>query len=201
MNKRFDQNLMQNLSAAIDQIEAEVACAKFKEYGKIIDIDSWENIQGQMQHNRTVADEGFGFCISNFFENGDWKRVIVINMENCNRLDLTQDEIVAVILHELGHLLNSPEFAPEPNLMDCLRNGLPFDLNERDTVRIASATLNEVYADSYANVHGYGAELLSTFKKYNDHFNKPVGYFEERAAKINSAELLEGTVKPIKRMQ
>ena len=175
MNKRFDQNLIQNLSAAIDQIEAEVACAKFKEYGKIIDIDSWENIQGQMQHNRTVADEGFGFCISNFF--------------------------VAVILHELGHLLNSPEFSPEPNLMDCLRNGLPFDVNERDTVRIANATLNEVYADSYANVHGYGAELLSTFKKYNDHFNKPVGYFEERVAKINSAELLEGTVKPIERMQ
>ncbi|MGV3460251.1 MAG: hypothetical protein ACO1N9_07335 [Flavobacterium sp.] len=201
MNKRFDQNLMQGLSAAIDKLEAKLDCEKFREYSNVIDIDSWENIQGQMQHNKSVADEGFGFCISNFFENGDWKRIIVINMENCNRLDLTQDEIVAVILHELGHLLNSPEFAPEPNLMDCLRNGSAFDINERDTIRTANATLNEVYADSYANVHGYGAELLSTFKKYHDYFNKPVGYFEERAAKINSDELLEGTVKPIEIMQ
>lgn len=197
MNKKFTPETYPILSNIIDNINNTLECQRFQEFSNSIDIDTWENVEETMQNNRNTADNGFSFCISNYFENGDFKRIIIINTENCNQLELSEREITAVIFHELGHLLNSPLFENEPTIMFCMKNKIDYNKNLHDEVRKNNSILNEVYADSYANQYGYGTEIISTFDKHNEHFDEEIGYYEIRVQKINDNELVEGIVKPI----
>lgn len=197
MNKRFDISTNSVLSGIIDHIEATLMCPKFREYSNLIDIDIWENIKHQMSHHKEVAEKGFGFCIPNFLEVGEFKRIIIINMNNCMRLNFTDREIAAIIYHELGHLLNKPELAIVPTIMDFTLYGIEYSEGIAEEVRNNNFKKMEIYADSYANQYGYGRELISTFDKQNQHFNQKISYFEARVEGISNNELFEGTVAPI----
>ncbi|THD32245.1 MAG: hypothetical protein DI588_09135 [Flavobacterium johnsoniae] len=199
MNKRFDIQANQILSVIVDKIESTLKCPKFQEYSGLIEIDTWENIKLKMPHNRNIAEMGFGFCISNFCELGNFKRIVIINMENCNQLNLTEDEISAIILHELGHLLNDPEPTQVPTYMHCLTHEITYDKHLEEDIRINNMMQKEIFADSYANHNGYGIELIASFNKYNEHFDNKIGFHDIRVKKIESKELFEGNVKQIDR--
>ena len=64
---------------------------------------------------------------------------------------LTEDELTAIIYHELGHL-NDPAILAKLHGVDDTR-----DENEA-----------EVYADNYAVKHGYGRYIISALKKATD---------------------------------
>lgn len=197
MNKRFDIITDSVLSDIIDNIEASLKCPKFKEYNSFIDIDTWENIRHLMPRNKEVAEKGFGFCISNYYEFGEFKRIIIINMRNCRQLNFSENEITAIIYHELGHLLNEPELDRVPTIMDYFLNGIEYSEKIAEKVRTNNSIKMEIFADSYANQYGYGAELISTFNKQNQFFDQKIGYFEQRVEKINNNEIFEGTVASI----
>ena len=52
----------------------------------------------------------------------------------------------------------------------------------------------EIYADSRANKHGYGNELISTFHKQNKNFEQQISYYFVRIEKILSNEFFEGRI-------
>ncbi len=197
MNKRFNPETNPVFARIIDNIESSLECSKFSEYESIIDIDTWENIKQKMTHNTKLAESGFGFCITNFYEFGDFKRLIVINMENCNRAEFNERETGAIILHELGHLLNFPELITEQNFLYCYTNAIPYNKVLDQEIKSKNQMSMEIYADSYANLNGYGIELMSTFEKQNIMFEQKIGYFEERVASINKKEFFEGNIMPI----
>ena len=197
MNKRFNPEANPILDQIIDNIESSLECSKFSEYESIIDIDTWENIKLKMLYNTKIAESGFGFCITNFYEFRNFKRLIVINMENCNRAEFNEKEIGAIILHELGHLLNFPELIPEQNFLYCYTNEIPYNKFLDEEIKSKNQMNMEIYADSYANQNGYGIELLSTFEKQNAMFEQKIGYFNERVASINKKEIFKGNIMPI----
>ncbi len=185
------------LTNVINNINETLACPKFQEHSALIEIDTWENVKQVMKTSKNVAEKGFAFCISNYCDSGVFKRIIIINLENCDLLELSEREITAIIYHELGHLLNSFEFIEEPTIMYCLKNGIEYNITSYEEIHTNNSTQNELYADSYANQYGYGLELISTFIKYNEHFDDEIGHFETRVKGINNNELMQGNVKPI----
>ncbi len=197
MNKRFDISTNPVLSGIVDHIEISLECPRFIQYSNFIDIDTWENIKNQMPNNKEVAEKGFGFCISNYYELGEFKRIIIINMNNCERLKFTVREITAIIYHELGHLLNKPELAKVPTIMDYFLYKTEYSEELAEEVRTNNSIKMEIFADSYANQYGYGVELVSTFHKQNQHFEQKIGYFEKRVEHINNKKCFDGTVAPI----
>ena len=197
MNKRFNNENYPLFSTIIDNIESTLECSKFKEYTSLIDIDSWDNIKLEMQRNKKLAENGFGFCITNFHEFGEFKRLIVINIKNCNRADFNQREITSIILHELGHLLNASESKQEPDFFYCFTNNIKYKKTLHDEIKEKNAINNEIYADSYANLYGYGNELISTFNKQNELFEQKIGYLKERFKSIVEKKKYEGIIMPI----
>lgn len=197
MNKRFNISNNSVLSGIIDHIEATSECPKFKKYSSLIDIDTWENIKYKMPNNKGIAEKGFGFCISSYYEFGKFTPIIVINTNNCSQVDFTEREIAAIIYHELGHLLNKPELAKVPTIMDYFLNGAEYSEDMAEGIRMNNAIKMEVFADSYASQHGYGDELISTFYKQNLHFEQKIGYLETRTERIKNKEHFQGTVAPI----
>lgn len=52
----------------------------------------------------------------------------------------------------------------------------------------------EIFADAYANRHGYGKELISTFHKQNKNFEQKIGHCSPRIEKILNGEYFEGKI-------
>lgn len=194
---KFSQIDFPVLTNVVNNINETLICPKFQEHSSLIEIDTWENVKEVMMSSKKVAEGGFAFCISNYFDKGVFKRIIIINTENCDLLDLSEREITAIIYHELGHLLNSCEFIEEPTIMFCFKNDIEYNKLLADEIHTNNSILNEVYADSYANQYGYGLELISSFIKHNRNFDDKIGYFEIRVERISNNELVEGNVKPI----
>jgi hypothetical protein len=194
MIKRFNSETYPEFSRIIDEIEATLNCTKFQIFSDVIEIDTWENIKGKMPRNRKLAESGFGFCITNFYEFGEFVRIIVINLENCNLAQFTNREIAAIILHELGHLLNEPEFIQKPTFLYCFNNGIVFNQKILDEITSEVNMKKEIYADSYANQYGFGEELITTFHKQNLHFEQKIGYLNERVQSLKSKEFFNGNV-------
>lgn len=192
MLKRFNPNKDIRLESIVDQIVSSLNCSKFSQNRHLIEIDAWDNIKGIMPHNKEVAEAGFGFCIPNFREYGKLKWLIVINVANCIKAELSDKEIAAIIVHELGHLLNYPKLLPVPTFSFCMERGINFDAALLDEIKKHNESKIEVYADAYANQHGYGKELITSFEKQNEVYSQKVNYLEARIKSIKNNEKLDG---------
>ena len=104
------------------------------------------------------------------------------------------NRVAAIVYHELGHLLNEPIPEAVPTFLFCYLNEVKYSAHLEDEVRKRNLMQKEIFADSYANKHGYGAALISTFQKQNQLFHQKIGFYNERAAKINNNELFEGNI-------
>jgi hypothetical protein len=183
MIKRFDPIKNSVFSNIIDSIDSSLICPKYKQYGEAIEIDTWENIAYKMLRHKEMAESGFGFCISNYLELGYSKPLIVINLSNCSVANFTDRETGAIIMHELGHLLNIPVLDHVPTILDFFE-GREYCVELADKIKKENLKRKEIYADSYAAQNGYGSELISTFHKQNQHFEQKIGFIEERIQNI-----------------
>lgn len=194
MIKRFDTTANRVLSSVIDSIETSLQCSKYNEVTNRIEIYLPDDVTFQVKENKELAEKGFGTCVVKRYDFGSWDVLIIINMKNCAQAKLTEREIAAVVLHELGHILNEPVLQDEPTFEFCFIHGIQFSRELLEDVQNSNCIAMEIFADSYANRHGYGEELISTFHKQNKNFEQKIGYCSIRIEKIQNKEYYEGKI-------
>ncbi|MGV3698278.1 hypothetical protein [Flavobacterium sp.] len=198
MIKIFNEGDNPELSEIIDDIHELLIlqCQRYIEFHNTIHITTWNEAHNRMANYSNTAEVSFGFGISNHYYAGNPHRFIIINWDTCSDAEIEPNEYKAIIMHELGHLLNSPDFLVEPDIMYCMKNHVLYNKDSHQQVRISNALNNELYADSYAVLFGYGDSLLTSIEKYNDIYGV-IDYYNERVASINNNAQLVGSVKPI----
>jgi hypothetical protein len=194
MVKKFAISTEPILSRVIDTLAASLNCSKYRSLEGRVEVVLASEAVFQKSENRELAGRGFGTSLFRIYTKSYWEVAIVIHMENCRRADLSEREVAAVVLHELGHILNEPEFLVEPTFEFCFINGTHYNREVLEETREANSLQSELFADAYASRHGYGSELISTFNKQNSHFEQQIGYCSARIEKILKQEYLEGTI-------
>jgi hypothetical protein len=183
------------------------ACPYFSEVRDavyvVVDTEK-SKLQTKLQESSSLSD-GFAHVESNYYLREEDKNVfvtlIVLYHQNCIRTGLTEDEIAAVILHELGHLINDSTDEPVPSVMDSIRTGQPFDPDAAARIKDQNALARECYADHYARMHGFGNEVANALMKhYQVTSTSPTKMALERIAVLSSptVEEMQGTVKIMK---
>lgn len=199
MIKHFTEEEQPILFQIVDEIHEFLLerCTKYFEYHDTIHITTLEEMRPHLNGLTTSFDNGFGYSISNHPRNGTKIRIIVINTEECIEADITPNEYKALILHELGHLLNWCEPAPVPYYLYCHRNNIDYNKNSENDTKIMNKQNDEKYADYYAKQFGYGEALISSFDKHVLHFKEPFGFYDIRVESILNNEEYNGAVKQI----
>ena len=196
MVKRFSEVQFPVLSSAINSVNKKLTCPKFREISEFLEVDIWDNIKNLKPFFAEVAEKGFGFSSCQFREHWEVKKIIVFNIDNMFRARLSEDEIMAILYHELGHLLNFPNLFVVPTMAVCMEYAIEYSKEKEEATRIENAILMETYADSYATQHGYGPALISTFDKQNHFFKQQMNYYQIRVQKITEKEKLIGWIMP-----
>lgn len=163
MIKRFDTTANPSLASIIDSIEASLRCPKHDQMANKIELYLPDDVIFKIPENHEQVEKGFGAYLVRYYADGSWSPFIIINMKNCLKANLSKREIAAIVLHELGHILNEPELQHEPTFQFCFIHGTQFNKELLEKVRESNSDQAEIFADSYANRHGYGEELISTF--------------------------------------
>lgn len=197
MKKLFEHSDSPLLFEVVDELNNELTkCSKYLENHQSIYIA----LKGKINYNEFISgiiEEGYAVCINNYLFENDRIRLIIVNYDACFKSEISKEEYKAIIIHELGHFLNSPIFEEVPSVLYCLKNKISFDLNKIDEIKKLNSQKNEIYADYYAKSFDYGTHLINTFIKYEKHFGKNVGCCELRIEKINSEEVFIGHIKPL----
>lgn len=194
MIKRFDTTANPLLSSVIDSIENSLLCPKYKEVTNRIAVHPLVDGTYNIRENKLMAEKGFGNCLIKSYDLTNWYVSIIINTKNCINAKLTEREIAAVVLHELGHILNEPELQVEPTFEYCFVHGIHFNREVLNEVQESNSKTMEIFADSYANKYGYGKELISTFHKQDKNFEQKIGYSSIRIETILKKEYFEGEI-------
>ncbi|MFM1771932.1 MAG: hypothetical protein RLZZ71_1074 [Bacteroidota bacterium] len=200
MNILFPERTSEHLLTATDEIGTllEENCLKYRDIRHTIFIATWLQMKDRFSYWRNVIERGFAFS-THYLHNSDYLRLIIINEENCNAANLDNEVLKAIMLHELGHLLNHPPLEVEPNNLYCIQNKIPYCREEHQRIAQLNNLKKEIYTDAYAKQHGYTDTTLGGFAKYNVLFQTNVGTYAERVEAINSNEQYIGTVRPIER--
>lgn len=194
MIKSFDATANLVLSSVIDRIESSLRCPKYDQLTNRIEIHLTDDVSFKMLQNKELVEKGFGACLFRSYNYGIGEVFIVVNMKNCKQANLTEREIAAIIFHELGHILNEPALQDEPTFEFCFIQGIEFNKESLEKVQESNNITKEIFADSYANKHGYGEELISTFHKQIKTFKQKIEYYSTRIEKIQNIEYFEGNI-------
>ncbi len=135
----------------------------------------------------SAYSNGYGASVGRIVHDKMIKRLIVLNFEIMDELDVIDAELDAVIAHELGHLLNRYSVPAQPKGM----NDDDFNLENRKQ--------NEFYADYFCKLTNTTRGLLTGIAKYmNSHYSNQEtnDLFIARIAQINKNEVLIGKEAP-----
>lgn len=66
-----------------------------------------------------------------------------------------------------------------------------------EKIKLANIQNDEIYADYFAKLFGFGEHIKSMFMKHQLCYNNPVRFYDLRIEKINSHDIFNGTLKPI----
>ncbi|WP_214072649.1 hypothetical protein [Mucilaginibacter sp. dw_454] len=148
--------------------------------------------------------EGFGGTEGNHYWKEKHKLVnlIVIDDDLIRAANLTDEEAEAVVVHELGHVLNMYEVKHVPNPLDSVCTQIPYDPNVAAKVNAENNLNKELYADNYAHQTGWKLSLLRSFEKYltiGGAKNKEM--FESRSEALENAfSKLPGVIRPLRQI-
>ncbi|MBX2896845.1 MAG: hypothetical protein KF763_15470 [Cyclobacteriaceae bacterium] len=197
MIKKF--NAVNNeLTDVIYSLITSLQCEKYRQVADRIEFCLPDAAIFKKRDDKEIVEKGFGSCLLKSYGIDNWEVSIIVNIKNCQQAKLTPREITAVILHELGHILNVPDLPDEPTFEFCFIHGIPFDHALLEQVQESNNLAREMYADSYAMQHGYGAELITTFHRQNENFDQKIGFCQQRIEQIQNPEWLGGKTISIK---
>lgn len=148
-------------------------CHFYNEFGNrvyvILDTDK-QNLRNKPAELRGLND-GFAHKESNYYLSNagteGFVHLIVLYYDNCVTAELTEDELVSVLLHELGHAFNDSNDEPVPTLLESFRQKKQYQADEEARVKLKNIFTKECFADYYTRKHGFGEALVSTLGKYN----------------------------------
>jgi hypothetical protein len=148
--------------------------------------------------------EGFGGTEGNYYWKDKHKLInlIVIDDSMMRAANLTDEEAEAVVVHELGHVLNMYEVKHVPNPLDSYRTQIPFDAIEAAKVNAENNLNKELYADNYAHQAGWKFPLLKSFEKYltiDGAKNKELFDIRSKALQ-NEFSKLPGIIRPLNKI-
>jgi len=188
MIKLFTEDEQPELFQIVDEIHDLLMeqCPHYNDFNGTIYITTLNEMRPHMEALSIALENGFGYSISNHPRNGTKIRIIVINTEKCIDVKITPNEYMALILYELGHLLNWQEPVSVPNHYYCIVNNLTYSKEAHTEAQNINSVNNEIYADYYAKQFGYGEALISSFDKHNLHFEEPFGFGHANFTRINS---------------
>lgn len=185
------------LELIVDEIHQllVVACDRYQEHHQNIGITTWTQISNFAEHLKNDLENGFALINFNLqiTPKNVTQTTIILNESGAREAGLTNDEIKAVILHELGHIFNEFEPLPPVNRAEFKNNTTGFFQATQDRGRINKVN-HETYPDSYATRHGFTHALLSSFEKFNDWKEQPVGLEQERINAINQGNDFIGII-------
>jgi Zn-dependent protease with chaperone function len=134
-------------------------------------------------------ENGLGGNKGNVIHGGQRKHLVVVNFGNVDLIELDNDELDAVLIHELGHLLNKNN----PLTVTSAINGATQE--EIRNVQITNSKNSEFFADYLAKLLGKEAALISSIRKFLDsELRANEDLFQERIKKLDSDEELNGVV-------
>lgn len=148
--------------------------------------------------------EGFGGTEGNYYWKEKHKLVnlIVIDDNMIRAADLIDEEAEAVVVHELGHVLNMYEEKHVPNEFDSYLTQIPFDPKEAARMKAENNLNKELYADNYAHQVGWKSPLLKSFEKYltmDGAKNKEMFDIRSKALQNEFAKL-PGIIRPLNKI-
>jgi len=120
--------------------------------------------------------------------------IIILNIANMIKAQLSDDEKIAVTLHELGHILN--EFYNSYNLF---LNARIYGVETKKIIERTDFNLEcEYYADSFAKKYDLKDSLVSAFDKFTNKIDsKQAKEFKKRKGKLNSTEIFDGHTRKL----
>lgn len=139
------------------------------------------------------------FAITQSYEyQGEPIHLIILNDQECNRLKLSDREKAAVILHELGHILNRhPELDSVLTLEQCLEQSVNYQQEQEKKKRISNE--DEFYADQLPVSHGFKDEIVSCLDKSlgSSDYATLHAQFRQRILRLkqNDSAILNGNIK------
>jgi hypothetical protein len=196
MNILKPENQKPWLEDAITQIHFNLIenCTKYQELHIKIYVATWDEVRNQYQKLESLFNKGFGLNLKHrIAENKDiW--LIVLNEQIVRNANLTEEELRAIILHELGHFLNYPalEDEPYPGKKDEL--GELFSSDTIKLIKSQNSKKKEIYADAYAKKFGFQQCVLNSFEKHHILIGSEIGFLNDRVDAINSDELFIGGI-------
>ena len=110
------------------------------------------------------------------------------------KAQLSDDEKIAITLHELGHILN--EFY---NSFELFLSARIDGVETKNIIKPTDFNLEcEYYADSFAKKYGLKDSLVSAFDKYTNKIDiKKTKEFNIRKGKLNSTENFDGHIRKL----
>ncbi|HSH67557.1 MAG TPA: hypothetical protein VLB84_17575 [Bacteroidia bacterium] len=193
MNILFPNNPKPRLTNIVDRVHQLLSgnCTAYDANLRTIHIATSTEV------NIPWAELGFGISKCNYRHNNDLIRVVAINEENCINAELTDNELKAILLHELGHLLNHPILQYEPNFAECANHGITEE--QLNKFKLENRQRKELFADAYAKRHGFHQETIDCFRKFHNLFNNEVFFDTGRVEALNGTNVYNGYVNPIDR--
>lgn len=122
--------------------------------------------------------------------------IIVLNIAQCIKEELTDGEVCAVILHELGHIFNASIDTKAKQLNSALTiEDAPRIVLENVEISKTNNNNKEFYPDSFVKKMGYKDELIKSLNKNKGAFKNNQDFIDLRITQLNNIEILEGENK------
>lgn len=132
---------------------------------------------------KRTTQNGFGGVISNFKQDGTIVTAIALNLSIIDELELTSEELDAVISHELGHIYNIYPKQKVPSYSEIVNGKATRE--EMETAKRINMENTELYADEFAKITNSVPGLISAHKKFmNSTYCSDKDLFEFRINKL-----------------
>jgi hypothetical protein len=189
-SNKYADTLMQFVEMVSKRLSNCERFQKVRDYVTLIPLEELSDFN--VARHRFIEDDGIAYVHT---VSESRMNFIILDMRICRKVALTEVEMEAAIMHELGHILNEYPKRPVPKSIDHFRIHKTmegFSDAEGKLIEKENRENNEFFADAYANFHGCARELISSMKKY-----LALDFAQNKALFELRKERLESGMKPI----
>lgn len=166
-----ERNWLANLIDSVHDKLSKSSLA-YQDSWKFFSYVSSEDIRNLDPAPKLIDIHGPALLQLNYFRGGKPTHLICVNYSLCEELGFTMPELEAIVMHEIGHVLNMyeiQEISEFPNRdtdstvnTDSVREFL----RQNQLIKQQNELNRELYADDFVRQNGYILPLIETMEKY-----------------------------------